>query len=58
MYEANMDNDLVPRRSGRLAAKRKYKAPKPKLQARMVLMKKLGLSAEIAVLVEVSFKEF
>ena len=52
-----MDNDLVPR-SGRLAAKRKYKAPKPKLQARMVLMKKLGLWAETAVLVEVSFKEF
>lgn len=53
-----MDNDLVPRRSGRLEAKRKYKASKPKLQARKVLMKKLGRSTKAAVLVELSFEEF
>jgi hypothetical protein len=52
------DNDFVPKRSARLAAKSKYREPKPDAQARKVLMKKLGLEVETEKPDEASFKEF
>jgi hypothetical protein len=40
------DDDWVPKRSARLAAKSRFREDKPEAQARKVLMKKLGLEVE------------
>lgn len=37
----NDDDYIIPKRSASLAAKSKFRAPKPDVQARKVLMKKL-----------------
>jgi hypothetical protein len=52
------DEDWVPRRSARLAAKSKFRADKPEAQARKVMMKKLGLEVETEVPDEDLFYEF
>jgi hypothetical protein len=52
------DDDFVPKRSARLAAKSKYREPKPDAQARKVLIKKLGLEVETEKPDEASFEEF
>jgi hypothetical protein len=52
------DDDWIPKRSARLAAKSKFRADKPKAQARKVMMKKLGLEIETATPDEASFDEF
>ena len=54
------DDDIVPKRSARLAAKSKFKATKPDAQARKVLLKKLGLKVEVEMAKpdEASFEEF
>jgi hypothetical protein len=52
------DSELVPKRSARLAAKSRYREPKPKAQARKVMMKKLDVEVETQLLDEASFDEF
>jgi hypothetical protein len=55
-YDA--DDDFVPKRSARLAAKSKFREPKPKAQARKVMMKRLGLKTPMEVPDAASFEEF
>jgi len=55
-YDA--DDDFVPKRSARLAAKSKFREPKPEAQARKVMMKRIGLETPTEVLDAASFKEF
>jgi hypothetical protein len=55
-YDA--DNDFVPKRSARLAAKSKFRELKPEAQVRKVMMKRLGLETLIEVPDEASFEEF
>jgi len=52
------DDDFIPKRSARLAAKSKFRAAKPEAQARKVLMTKLGLEVETEKPDEASFEEF
>lgn len=52
------DDDWVPKRSTRLAAKSKFRADKPEAQARKVMMKKLGFEIETEIPDEASFDEF
>jgi hypothetical protein len=52
------DDDIVPKRSARLAANCKFREPKPEAQAKKVLMKKAGLLAETVKPNEASFGEF
>jgi DNA-dependent RNA polymerase auxiliary subunit epsilon len=52
------DEDLVPKRSARLAAKSRYMEAKPKTQARKVMMKNLGFEVETELPDETSFDEF
>ncbi|CAD6217696.1 unnamed protein product [Miscanthus lutarioriparius] len=40
------DDELIPKRSARLAAKSKYREQKPEVQARKVMMKHLGIEVE------------
>jgi hypothetical protein len=53
-----VDSDFLPKRNARrLAAKSKFRAAKPDVQARKVLMKKLGLDIETNK-PEASFEKF
>ena len=52
------DEELVPKRSARLAAKSKYKAARPEAQARKVTMKRLGMEVDTELPDEASFEEF
>jgi hypothetical protein len=52
------DDDIVSKRSARLATKSKLQEPKPEAQARKVLMKKIGLLVETVKTDEASFEEF
>ena len=52
------DDDFVPKRSARLAAKSQFRASKLDAQTRKVLMKKLGLEVKTAKPDEVTFQEF
>lgn len=52
------DAELVPKRSARLAAKSKSRAPKPEAQARKVMMKRLGVEVEMESPDEASFDVF
>jgi hypothetical protein len=52
------DDDLVPKRSARLAAKSKHRAQKPEAQARKVMMKRLGVEVETQLPDKASFEEF
>ena len=53
------DGDFVPKRSAHLAAKSKFRATKSDAQARMVLLKKLGLEeVETEKPDEAFFEEF
>jgi hypothetical protein len=55
---AREDADLVPKRSARLAAKSRCREPKPEVQARKVMMRRLGFDKETVVPDEASFDEF
>jgi len=52
------DDELVPKRSARLAAKSKYRAARPEAQARKVMNKRLGVEVETELPDEASFEEF
>lgn len=52
------DEELVPKRSARLAAKSRYREAKPEAQARKVLMMKLGVEVETQRPDSASFEEF
>jgi hypothetical protein len=52
------DEDLLPKRSARLAAKSKFREAKPEAQARKILMKKLGVEVETQEPDTASFDEF
>lgn len=52
------DEDFIPKRSIRLAAKSQFRAAKPKDQARKVTMKRLGLEVKTEVPDAASFNEF
>ena len=52
------DDELVPKRSARLAAKSKHREQKPEAQARKVMMKRLGVEVETQLPDEASFQEF
>ena len=52
------DDDFVPKRSARLAAKSGVREPRPEAQARKVLMKRLGFDEPTKVQDEASFEEF
>lgn len=52
------DDELVPKRSARLAAKSKHREPRPEAQARKVMMKRLGVEVETELPDEASFNEF
>jgi hypothetical protein len=54
----DVDDDFVPKRNARLAAKSKFKEPKPEAQARKVMMKRLGLETPTEVPDAASFEEF
>ena len=43
------DAELIPKRSARLAAKSKHRARKPEVQARKVMMKRLGVDVETEI---------
>jgi len=49
------DDELVPKRSARLAAKSKYREQKPEAQARKVMMKRLGVEVETQLPDDTSF---
>jgi hypothetical protein len=52
------DEELIPKRSARLAAKSKHREPKLEAQARNVMMKHLGVHVDTELLDEASFDEF
>lgn len=52
------NEQLVPKRSARLAKKSKHREPKPDAQARKVMMKRLGVHVETEHPDEASFDEF
>jgi hypothetical protein len=52
------DEDLISKRSARLATKSKFREPKPEAQARKVMMKRLGVEVETQLPNEASFDEF
>ena len=52
------EDELVPKRSARLAAKSKYRAARPEAQARKVMNKRLGVEVETELPDEASFEEF
>ena len=52
------DEDLVPKRSARLAAKSKSRAPGPEARARKVMMRRIGLDTETELPDEATFQEF
>lgn len=52
------DDELVPKRSARLAAKSKYREMRPEAQVRKAMMKRLGFEMETQLLDEASFQEF
>jgi hypothetical protein len=52
------DLELVPKRSARLAAKSRHMEPKPEVQARKIMMKRLGVEVETQLRDEASFNEF
>ena len=52
------DEELIPKRSARLAAKSRFREPKPEAQARKVMMKRLGVEVETQLPNEASFQEF
>lgn len=52
------DEDLIPKRSARLAAKSKLRAPQPEAQAWKVLMRRIGLDLETVRPDEATFQEF
>ena len=52
------DDELVPKRSARLAAKSKHREQKPEAQARKVMMKRLGVEVETQLPDEALFQEF
>ena len=52
------DDELIPKRSARLAAKSRHREPRPEVQARKVMMKKLGVEVPTEHLDEASFNEF
>jgi len=52
------DEELIPKRSARLAAKSRFWEPKPEAQARKVTMKRLGVEVETQLPDEASFQEF
>jgi hypothetical protein len=52
------DEELIPKRSARLAAKSKHREPKPEAQARKVMMKRLSVHVDTELPDEASFVEF
>jgi hypothetical protein len=52
------NEELIPKWSTRLAAKSRFREPKPKAQARKVMMKRLGVEVETQLPDEASFQEF
>jgi len=52
------DDELIPKRSARLAAKSQHRTGHPEKQARKVMMKRLGIETETMVPDEASFEEF
>ena len=54
----DVDDDFVPKCSAQLAAKSKFREPKPEAQARKVMMKRIGLETPTEVPDEASFEEF
>ena len=54
----DVDDDFVPKRCARLAAKSKFREPKPEAEARKVMMKRLGLETPTKVPDAASFEEF
>ena len=52
------DDELVPKRSARLAVKSKYREMRPEAQARKVTIKRLGFEMETQLPDEASFQEF
>jgi len=55
---ARSDEELIPRRSARLAAKSKHREQKPEAQARKVMMKRFGFDVETEHPDEASFEEY
>lgn len=53
-----VDDEWIPKHSVRLAAKSKFREAKPEVQARKVMMKRLGLQIETKDPDEASFDEF
>jgi hypothetical protein len=52
------DEELIPKRSARLAAKSKHREPKPEAQARKVMTKHLSVHVDTELPDEASFVEF
>ena len=52
------DEELIPKRSARLATKSRFREPKPEAQARKVIMKRLGVEVEMQLPNEASLQEF
>jgi hypothetical protein len=52
------DEELVPKRSARLAAKSRFRSAKPEAQARKVMMKRMGLLVDTVKPDRASFDEF
>jgi hypothetical protein len=52
------DEELILKRSARLAAKSKHREPKPEAQARKVMMKRLGVHVDTELPDKACFDEF
>jgi hypothetical protein len=52
------DEELIPKRSSRLAAKSRFREPKPEAQIMKVMMKRLGIEVETQLPDEASFQKF
>ena len=58
VIDSDKEDDIVPKHNARLAAKNKFREPKPEAQARKVMMKRLGFETATEVPNQVSFEEF
>ena len=58
VIDSDKEDDIVPKNNARLAAKNKFREPKPEAQARKVMMKRLGFETPTELPSQASFKKF
>jgi len=56
VIDSDKEDDIVPKHNARLAAKNKFREPKPEAQARKVMMKRLGFETATELPDQASFE--